>query len=139
MSRPSSRSGLSRWHHNSSKLQTRIRSVNGRSKRRSSHYSTRYVVYHTFLAVPSLKHRFQYEKPDEWRLSKVKRSARSVCRSLFPADVTKLTVSYRVKRLGEDGFTGSALCRSFVVPCLSRNVLFKYLGINCCAPIGTFW
>jgi hypothetical protein len=42
----------------------------------------------------------QYEKPDEWRLSKVKRSARSVCdRSRVRSGVAMLNLFRRVKHL----------------------------------------
>ena len=41
----------------------------------------------------------KYEKPDEWRLSKVKRSARSVCCIRLTFWCTRLTLACRVKRL----------------------------------------
>lgn len=56
------------------------------------------AIYHLFVHSADLA--FKYEKADEWRLSKVKRSARSVNTiRLYRTGVDLLIVLYRAKRL----------------------------------------
>lgn len=56
------------------------------------------AIYHLFVHSADLA--FKYEKADEWRLSKVKRSARSVNTiRIYRTGVDLLIVLYRAKRL----------------------------------------
>lgn len=68
----------------------------------------------------------KYEKPDEWRLSKIKRSARSVSFTCLLELNATLHDFYRVKRSGRL-CVGNRLASIFCT--VSFNVLIAYSGI----------
>lgn len=69
----------------------------------------------------------KYEKPDEWRLSKVKRSARSVCYHSNTLLHVLLTIPFRVKHLGRYLPCISYIHEPHITSVLLRNPLFSYM------------
>ena len=75
----------------------------------------------------------KYEKPDEWRLSKVKRSARSVCSDPWSIRAQQLTVVLRAKRLVSRAVEcfGVRYCRSLYLYILCNATCCIQPAIPC--------